>query len=235
MDYFKDLKERPISIGEFEDLWERNNRLDVAEKYLQLLRDAPKIELAEKVEFLAKILKSAHDSLHRSNVPYIGNTTLIVLTIGVFLELVSQWDDNFSKECWLVVDALKDVSQESQCIGKKVKTFVQSLLNTKRKEDTHSWKYVVHEVMIEHGMLEELVNYNFTSEYVVHSLTKKYFGYDSYLRPDDPERLREFGELIAKAIKENREPHALSVLLRILGKREDLEQIFKVEAETKNK
>ncbi len=234
MKYLKEWKTHKISIGEFEDLWEANTRFEVAKAYISLLKEVESISQEDKAKFLAKIASGCQMEGERL-IDYRDpeNEELGALAVKTFFEIVPAWDKGLEAECWQVLIKLGEVLPEHRKGWEgKAKTFVHSFLNTEKKEDDSGWQYTVPSALIALEMFEELVNYNFTGQETLELLNK-------LIRPENPlpsmfylgesRFLEALGQNILWALKENREPHAVSALLRLLAKRGGLEKIFQTQ------
>lgn len=232
----KKWKDRPITIGEFEDLWEENRRFEGAGMLLYLLREAGSIPQEEKIRFLGNLIEeslfqSKNGLLYEKDV---RNQKLKAIATKIFLELLPTWNDQFERECKIVVSQLGKISpEERRGWEHKIKTFLRSFLNTKRKKDYGNFFLEdLNRALINNRMFNELVNYDFSDELLMnqdYGLKGFLFGDKGYLSVDlsialkNPQNLK---KAIIKAFKEGKELHALSVFLHLLAKRGDLEKIF---------
>lgn len=236
MELLKQWKEKPITIEQFEDMWDQNNKVEAARSYISLLREVEGISLRDKVTFLARLVDASEHvfgSFWTGSEIDSRNSELKAMAARTFLELVPTWNDEFQTECHRVFRELKHLSSElRKGWENKIKTFVHSLLDTKQKEINVFWKYTVPEVLVNNRMFEEMINYDYTGEPAVGALAAFLFpdrfpGFQDWTRSLSLNSvMKDLSSRLSQALQENREPHAVSTLLRLLAKRGDLEKIF---------
>ena len=228
-------KTRGISIGEFEDIWGANTRLELAESLITSLKSIETITKEDKVGFLVDniifrarnwFLEALEDE---RSVEYRLLMGPYKAALAAFFDLVPVWPDyegGINIHCGRVLRELNGLpSCATGNLAGKIKIFIRSYLNTNKKEDIDRW--AVGPVMVKNQMFEELLSYDFTSDEVVKELWSIVFpGNGNPILYYNGQGLR---EKLVQALRENREPHAVSTLLRILAKRGDLEKIFRVE------
>lgn len=163
-------KKEPLTFEQFGDMWEQNNKLEVARSLLTMLKDSKSIPDGQKLIFLAGI------SIPVST-PYKGLASLGLLpeyrftsedrelgaiAVRFFLEIMPGWDNNaFKKECEAILSALGSLPVGEQSGWEsKIKAFIHSLLDTIKKENSFFWKYDVPQALVNNRMLEEMVNYD---------------------------------------------------------------------------
>lgn len=150
-----------ISIGELEDLFLDNSKLPIARCYLSGLKDF-EMPLKEKVEFIKNVLKLRNEG---SGFDFQKELTYLEMpAVEAFLELVPEWNDNFvdcGRRIIWVLSSQRFVAGQSNGSQAKVKKFLRSYLNSVKKEEMDE-SFIIKALVI-NGMLEELINYNFTS------------------------------------------------------------------------
>jgi len=244
----KEWKDRPASIAEFEMLWDVNKNLEIAKALILSLKDIEGLSFQEKLEFLLPISDSA---FHKP-------------ILEVILDLVPECT-KYNKDYH--VEILKHIKDSmtmdiKNCMG-RIKKFVHSVLNTYGKENNEdTFLYgrtptLICQVLIQCGMFEELINYNFTDissivklwdhvfvkdadsntlafQYsIIFEWPENCYGGLSHLGPRDVSTIsrknkQKISELLCSWDKiENR--HALATLWTLLAKRGDLEKIFGAE------
>lgn len=232
--YLKEWRERPISIGEFENLWEQNNKLEVAKALLGLLKDAKAVSKKEKVIFLNELIED-HNLGEAAELKY--------LAVKFFLEIVPVWDNEFGEECKNILSFLSHIwEDERKGWENKIKIFLHSVLNGKKKAETDYYmSKILGQALIRNRMLEELVNYYDilspeAMREILPELWEFVFDWRTYNRSNFNVLLCGKGEEVERARKcvvealfswdkvKNR--HALATLWTLLAKRGDLNKIF---------
>lgn len=236
-DWRKWTRRRDLTIGEFEDIWDSTNRYEVAEGLLSVLPAMEGISHGDKINFLTDLvllIREINEPAEDDRLRNVGadpdklKKHILLPAVRAFFEIVPSWDRNLDDCCRKMLVSLSYLTESKtllERLGSKIKKFVHSCLNICRKEEID--EMVLAKVLINCGMFEELANYNFVSDATIDCLARQVLN-----RPITSHFKYFVGEIkepILAALKENREPHALSVLLRLLAKRGDLEKIFKAE------
>jgi hypothetical protein len=231
-----------ISIGELRDLWDANNKLEVAKCLILGIKEI-NLPLEEKVEFLRNIFPiHLSKALRNENL----KTYIIKPILDTFLTLVPEWKEEFSNFGRTILFLLshRDSVSMAEGLSGRIKKFVHSYLNKVKKENMN--EYVIADVLIYHGMFEELVNYNFISDNTTDKLFDFIFPPEKFASRYESkfgleqfrvwinninnleyrkEKLKSF--LFSWDKVENR--HALATLWTLLAKRGDLKKIFEDE------
>lgn len=246
-DWQKWVRRRDLTIGEFEDVWNANNRYEVAKGLLMVLPEMEGISREDKIGFLNQLVleirnidtggeKERLECLQVNPDKLIQN--LLKPALSAFFELVPIWDKALEKYCQLMLvnlSYLSTISGESlRGFKGQIKQFVHSYLNTHPKKEIKENDTI--NILIHNRMFEELINYGLNLDVAIDGLWRlifneslDYFSIWAHPWMSNAERNRYRFDKLSTALKENREPHAVSTLLRLLVKKEDLEKIFQVE------
>lgn len=225
----KAWKKEPLTFEQFKDLWEQNNKLELAKAYLVVLKESVSVPLEDKIRFLSQVISDCAANL-RAYLVEAGSSEIRSLAAKTFLEIMPKCDHMVYLE---LMDCLGELTDEQKKGWEwKIKTFAHSYLDNSVNKKVIFDNPVVVKMLIHNRMFEEMVNYDFISDLVIGRLV-------IYLFPQcfspwciseyhlwDKDDFESLSREIHKALRENREPHAVSVLLRLLAKRGDLDKIF---------
>lgn len=217
MDTRKTWRQKPFDYEEFKEFWNGNQKFEVAQGLLFTLKESKHIGIISKLLFLNTI---ARDRAHLYGA---SDIALFRQALDHILKLTPVWYSEApasSKDIVVIIASNIHVQMYSG-FEPSLKKFMQSLLNgTPKQEDDNFWgqfwRYDVPAVLLKLRMFEELVNYNFTGIDVI----KKLLGMCNVASRYDSGKLHIHTPELLDALAQNRDPHAMSTLLRLLAKRE---------------
>ena len=223
----KTFRQKPLDFEEFQELWEGNQKFEVAQGLLLTLKASRHISLDDKLTFLCEISCGGWIASARYWWNPIGGAIGGVLgemldnlcrqAFGYCLELQPLWNGS-SKACSTMLDLLRQ-DRLYKGFEPAIKKFMQSLLNaehTELEKGSNIWRVSVPGVLLKLRMFEELVNYGFTESNVIKELLNMC---NIVLMQKGQELTISMPELV-DALAKNREPHALSTALRLLAKQD---------------
>ena len=147
-----------------------------------------------------------------------------------FFDLVPEWEDELSEFCVAFVqeilgrNALHKFGNRDELkrnFSSKIRRFLNSVLNTQKKEKSIFWDRVGW-ALVYNEMFEELVNYSFIDVSVLNFLADR-LGIG---KCNNVEFYSFNGADITRVLAENKEPKVISAFLRLLAKRAG-ENMFK--------